>query len=88
MVKRIVEVFSAGCPLCQDATRLVQGIADPDGDDVQVLDMHTDAAQRKARQYGVARVPAVAVDGRLADCCQQQGVDADTLQRLGVGRAK
>ena len=24
-------------------------------------------------------------DGRLADCCQSRGVDADTLRALGVG---
>ncbi len=50
--------------------------------------MRTDkGAQRKARQYGVKRVPAVVVNGKLADCCQVGEVSADTLRALGVGVA-
>jgi predicted DsbA family dithiol-disulfide isomerase len=48
--------------------------------------MKTKPAQAKARQYGIKRVPAVVVDGQLAECCQQGPVDVKTLQRLGVGQ--
>lgn len=82
--KRQVEVFTAGCVCCDEAVRVVQEIACPSCD-VQVLDMHTEAAKERARQAGVKRVPAVAVNGRLAACCRQEGVDAGTLRRLGVG---
>jgi hypothetical protein len=51
---------------------------------VKVLDMRTAAAQAKARAYGVQRVPAVAVNGALAGCCEG-GADAQTLRGLGVG---
>jgi glutaredoxin len=86
MSKRTIEVFSAGCPCCDDAVKLVKGLACPDCD-VRVLDMRTDvAAQARARELGVRRVPAVAVNGKLADCCHG-GVDAAALQRLGVGVA-
>ena len=83
MSKRVVEVFSAGCPACEPAMKLVQSLACPSCE-VQVLDMRTGAAQAKARAYGVRRVPAVAVNGVLADCCRG-GVDADRLRSLGVG---
>ena len=33
----------------------------------------------------VARVPAVAVDGTLADCCQAGVIDVDALRALGIG---
>jgi glutaredoxin len=86
MAKRTIEVFSAGCPCCDDAVKLVQSIACPSCD-VRVLDMRTDvAAQAKARQYGVRRVPAVVVNGVLADCCHGS-VDADKLRAAGVGSA-
>lgn len=52
--------------------------------DVQVLNMRSQAAQAKAKQYGVRRVPAVVVNGRLADCCQG-AVSTETLRELGVG---
>lgn len=85
MAKRIVEVFTAGCPCCDEAVKLVQSLACPSCD-VRILDLRADpAAQAKAKRYGVQKVPAVAVDGQLAGCCQG-GVDAKQLQALGVGQ--
>lgn len=85
MRKRTVEVFSAGCPSCDEAVELVQAIICPSCD-LQIHDVRTDqAAQVKARRYGVNRVPAVVVDGRLADCCRQGPVDVGALRSLGVG---
>lgn len=84
MTKKKVEFFSAGCPLCEDALRTVRDLA-CDSCDITVLDMNSDAGKSKARGYGVKRVSAVAVDGRLADCCRQGDVNAETLRALGVG---
>ncbi len=47
--------------------------------------MRTAAAQSKANQYSVTRVPAIFVNGRLADCCQSGSVDEATLRALGIG---
>lgn len=85
MKKRTIEVFSAGCPCCDEAVQLVKSIA-CDNCDVQVLDMRSDrAAQARAKEYGIKRVPAVVVNGQLANCCQSGAVDATTLRNLGVG---
>jgi len=35
---------------------------------------------KRARALGVQSVPAVLIDGRLADCCQGRGPDAQTLR--------
>lgn len=85
MERRTVEVFTAGCPVCDEALEVVRG-AVCESCDLQILDMRTKPAQAKARQYGVKRVPAVVVNGRLADCCQQGAVDLHALQRLGLGQ--
>jgi glutaredoxin len=85
-MKRTIEVLSANCPCCDDTIKLVQSLACPSCD-VQILDMRSDkAAQTKAKQYGVTRVPAVVINGKLADCCQQGPVDTAVLRSLGVGR--
>ncbi|MGH7860375.1 MAG: thioredoxin family protein [Candidatus Binatia bacterium] len=85
MKKRTIELFTAGCPCCDETVALVQSLACPSCD-VSILDMRTDeAAQAKAREYGVRRIPAVAVNGKLADCCQVGAVDAGTLRGLGLG---
>ena len=83
-VQRKVEIFSAGCPACEQTIALVRAIACPSCD-VQVLDMHDAAVASRAAEYGVRRVPAVAVDGKLADCCITAGVDKAGLRAAGVG---
>ena len=82
--KRKVEVFSAGCPCCDEAVRAVNSIAGA-SDEVEVLDMRRPDAAARAEQYGVRSVPAVAVDGRLADCCAGRGVDEAMLRAVGIG---
>ncbi len=84
MTLRKIEVFAAGCSLCDDAVQLVQDLA-CSSCSVEVLDMKDESAQQKAKQYGVTRVPSVVVNGTLADCCQTGAVDADSLRALGVG---
>ena len=84
-MKRTIEVFTAGCPCCDEAVQLVRSIA-CENCDVQVLDMRTDkAVQARAKAYGVKRVPAIVVNGKLADCCRSGAVNATALRKLGVG---
>jgi hypothetical protein len=76
MAKKI-EVFSAGCSLCQDAVRAAESLGQ-----VEVVDMRSGDAAARAKAYGIARVPAIVVDGRLSECCQgQQPVSIETLRR-------
>lgn len=90
MAKRKVEVFTAGCPVCDDAVKTVKSLACPSCE-VVVYDLNkgcaTNECLEKATAYGIKRLPAIAVDGRLVECCAQGGVDAATLRNAGVGRA-
>ncbi|MGE0560153.1 MAG: thioredoxin family protein, partial [Burkholderiales bacterium] len=65
---RKIEVFSAGCSVCDDTVALINRIACPSCE-VLILDMHEPVNAKKAGQYGIRSVPAVVVDGKLADCC-------------------
>lgn len=90
MAKRIVEVFSAGCPLCDETLKLVRELACPNCE-VQVYDLRegcaTNECREKAKQYGIHRVPAVVVNGKLADCCSnQQPVSREALITAGLGQ--
>lgn len=84
--KRKVEVFSAGCPACQDVVALVQQVACPSCD-VSVLDMNDPNISSRAKSLGVRSVPAVVIDGKLADCCTGRGPDEATLRAAGLGTA-
>ena len=83
--KRRIEVFSAECAACEDTIQLVNRIACPSCE-VSVLSMRDAQVARRARQLGIRSVPAVVIDGQLADCCSRRGVDETALQRAGVGR--
>jgi predicted DsbA family dithiol-disulfide isomerase len=47
--------------------------------------MHEAAVASKAKQYGVHSVPAVVIDGKLADCCSGAGPQEHTLRAAGLG---
>lgn len=81
--KRTVEVFTAGCPCCDEAVALVNDLACCCCD-VVIHDMNGDGAAR-AKELGVKRVPAVAVNGELASCCASGGVTREGLAAAGVG---
>ncbi|WP_250125119.1 thioredoxin family protein [Chroococcidiopsis sp. CCMEE 29] len=90
MARRLVEVFSAGCPLCNETINLVKGLA-CENCEIQVYDLRegcaTSECLEKATQYGINRVPAVVIDGQLAGCCQnQQSVSREALVAAGIGQ--
>lgn len=82
--KRKIEVFSAGCPACDEAVALVNKIACPSCE-VEVLDMNQPDVADRAKAMGVCTVPAVAVDGELAACCTRGGPDEASLRAAGIG---
>ena len=84
--KRRVEIFTAGCPACNETVRMVQRIV-CESCEVTVLDMNDAAVAERASEIGVRTVPAVAVNGELAGCCTGAGPDEQTLRETGVGQA-
>lgn len=82
--KRIVEVFGAGCPACDDAIALVRAQACPSCE-VRILDMKAPEVADRAKDLGVRRVPAVVIDGRLAECCSAGDPSEATLRAAGLG---
>lgn len=83
--KRVVEIFSAGCPACEDTVNLVNRVACPSCE-VRVLDMNHEETAARAKNLGIRTIPAVVVDGRLAECCRSGGVVEAALRTEGVGQ--
>lgn len=83
--KRKIEVFSAGCPVCEDAVKLINNIA-CESCEVNVLDMKQAEVAERAKALGIRSVPAVVIDGTLADCCAGRGPDEAALRAAGLGR--
>ena len=83
-MNRQIEIFTAGCGVCDETVARVRAIA-CSSCDITVLDTHDDAVVARARELGVRRVPAVVVDGTLLDCCAGGGCDEETLRAAGIG---
>jgi len=87
MDQRHIEIFVAGCPLCETAVATVQRLACEDCT-ITVQDLKEEAASRRAAELGVRSLPAVAVDGRLASCCDGRGIDEAALREAGIGQRR
>ncbi|HID46310.1 MAG TPA: hypothetical protein EYP34_11205 [Chromatiaceae bacterium] len=83
--KRKIEVFSAGCPACEETIQMVNRVA-CSSCEVSVLDMKDATVAMRARDLGIRSVPAVVIDGKLADCCAGRGPDETALRSAGLGQ--
>jgi len=84
--KREVEVFSAGCGVCDEVVELVKSIA-CSCCEVTVLDMQNPTVASRASDLGIRSLPAVVINGQVAGCCAGRGPDEATLRAAGVGQA-
>jgi len=87
MAKRKIEVFTAGCPVCDEAVSEIRATACPSCD-IVVYNLNDDNKENreKAAQYGIKAVPSVVIDGTPAACCDNRGIDIETLKQAGLGK--
>jgi glutaredoxin 3 len=64
MPRRQVEIFSAGCPICEQTIHLLRKVAD-EFCDITVLNVRDDTVATRARALGLCSFPAVVVEGEL-----------------------
>jgi hypothetical protein len=82
--KRRIEVYSAGCSCCDETIALIRAAACPSCE-ITVLNIQNPEVEDRARHLGIRGVPAVVIDGRLADCCSNRGPQMETLKAAGLG---
>lgn len=92
--KRKIEIFTAGCQICEPTVELVKKTACPSCE-VVIYDLKEGCASNECRtlaqKYGVKRLPTVVVNGKLLDCCtagavSQTQVSEQSLRAAGVGQ--
>ncbi len=79
--KRKVEIFSAGCPACEEVIEFINSIA-CSSCEVTVLEMNDPKVASRAKSLHIHSVPSVAVDGKLAACCAEPGPNETTLRAM------
>jgi len=65
MAKRKIEVFTAGCPLCEDTLELVRESVSACGCEVVERRCTENDRRAEALPYGVRTMPTVVVDGEI-----------------------
>src|SRR3954470_16293978 len=88
--RREIEVFSAGCTICQQEIDRILTIAAAAQIPVQIHDMHNACVAQRAQALGVVTVPAVVITthgvpgtrptSRLAICYTACGIDGALLR--------
>jgi len=88
MSKRQIEIFTAGCPVCEPVITLVKKTACENCE----ITIHNLSEQNentegiiKMKEYGVKKLPAIAVNGKLIDCCKNIEITKDNLVNAGIG---
>jgi len=84
-MKRQVEIFTAGCPVCEPVVKDVQEMA-CGSCEVRVYDLSKEEGVEKAKEYNIRSLPAVVVNGELLDCCKNKGVEKSELLAAGIGK--
>ncbi len=82
---RQIEIFSAGCQICEDTVALVNRLT-CSSCDVKVLDMKDQTVASRAKKLGIRTIPAVVIDGQVASCCTDQEPTEKELRLAGVGQ--
>ena len=87
-MKRHIEIFSAGCPVCEPVVSLVKETS-CENCKITIYNLSEQYASKicvtKMEQYGVKRLPAIAVNGKLLDCCKNIEITKGYLLSVGIG---
>ena len=82
---RKIEIFSAGCSVCDEIIAQIEGRACPSCE-IIVLDIMDPSVIARAKEFGIRSIPAVVIDDKLVDCCAGRGPDISILVSTGLGQ--
>lgn len=86
--KRKIELFTAGCTVCEPVVEMVKSMA-CSSCDVVIYNLSqpcdTKECLEKVKAYGIKALPAIAVNGKLLSCCQNKGISVEELKNAGIG---
>lgn len=87
-MKRKIEVFTAGCPVCTPVVELVQSMACSNCD-VEVYDLTKQSDPEfyteKLKRYKITSLPTVVVNGQKLHLTED-GISKEQLSQAGVGQ--
>ena len=87
-MKRQIEIFTAGCPVCKPVVALVKETA-CDNCKITIYNLSKQCESKvcvsKMKEYNVKKLPAIAVNGKLIDCCKNVAITKEDLLNARIG---
>jgi len=83
-MKRTIEVFTAGCGVCDETLQRIRDIA-CSSCDIVVHDTHDAGVMDQVRELGITMVPAVVVNGHVLERSADGRYDEQLLREVGIG---
>jgi len=89
-MKRQIEVFTAGCPVCEPVVKMINEMTCASCE-VTVYNLVEQCESKicldKMNEYNITSLPAVVVNGELLSCCKGRRITKEDLAAAGVGKA-
>jgi hypothetical protein len=79
-----IEIFTAGCLVCEPVVQLVKDTAGVNCD-ITIHNLSELYDVDICKKHNIKRLPAVAVDGKLLDCCKNIDITKKDLINAGIG---
>lgn len=73
-----VEIYVAGCPLCDETVNAVKKIITDD--EIVIHNLKEKYDSGNLNKYGINKIPAVVVNGKLLNCCEHNKMDVSLLK--------
>ena len=84
-MKKQIEIFTAGCPICEPVVQLVKDTAsDNNKIIIHNLSMKTPNAIIGIKKYKIKHLPAIVIDGTLLSCCKNIKITKSNLLNAGL----
>ena len=88
MNKQKVELFTAGCPVCEPTVELVKSMACSNCE-VIIYDLSklcdTKECLTKVKEFSITSLPAIAVNGKLLGNFSTKYITKEELIKAGIG---
>ncbi len=87
-MKKQIEIFTAGCLVCEPVVQLVKDTA-CNNCEITIHNLSDQCESKicvsKMEQYQIKRMPAIVVDGVLLGCCKNIEITKEDLQNASIG---
>jgi hypothetical protein len=83
-MKKQVEIFTAGCPICEPVVQLVKDTASSNCE-ITIYNLSEVGNDNICKKYNVKRLPSIAIDGKLLECCKNIEITKEDLISAGIG---